>query len=154
MDMVDRLIAREGGDKLVTDPFGGLTKFGISQKAYPQLDIAGLSYAQAKMLYINDYLLKTNISRLPDGLQEMVLDYAVHSGPVTAIKCLQKLLGVAQDGKIGPQTLTAAQTCPIPQVVSAMARERISYMIRQCQKTPDKLTYLNGWVMRVLNLYT
>lgn len=160
MDMVDKVIAREGGDKIVQDPAdpGGLTKFGISQRAYPSVDIRGLTYEKAKLLYINDYLLKPNITSIEDELlQEMVFDYAVHSGPAQAIKALQKLTGARQDGILGPKTLAATEKVVKLQrwdLISAYGRERISFLIRQCQSTPAKLKFLNGWIMRVLNLYT
>lgn len=156
-DMIDRLISREGGAKVTNDPAdpGGKTKYGISQRSYPTLDIDSLTYDQARMIFINDYLLKTGIGKITDPvLQEMLFDYAVHSGPVAAVKCVQKLAGVPVDGKMGPVTLKAVNSLPADKLVSAIGRERISYLIRQCQSTPSKLKFLNGWIMRVLTLYT
>ena len=49
------LIGEEGG--YVNDPAdpGGETKFGISKRAYPQLDIKSLTLDQAKAIYRRDY---------------------------------------------------------------------------------------------------
>lgn len=43
----------EGGDKITDDPRdpGGLTKFGISQRAYPNEDIRKLTRGRAAFLY-------------------------------------------------------------------------------------------------------
>ena len=46
---------------------------------------------------------------LPAGLDHAVFDLAVNSGPARAAKLLQRVLGVAEDGVIGPATLAAAR---------------------------------------------
>lgn len=62
---VNLVLEEEGG--LVHNPNdpGGLTKFGISQRAYPTLDIANLTVDDAKAIYFKDYwqpLLPYNLS--------------------------------------------------------------------------------------------
>lgn len=49
------VIGAEGG--LVDDPAdpGGLTKYGISQRTYPKLDIRNLTLEQAREIYQRDY---------------------------------------------------------------------------------------------------
>ncbi len=152
--MFDRLIAREGGAKVVNDPAdpGGLTKFGISQKAFPSLDIRNLTYDQAKELYKKIYFEAPALYKLPADIQEMVFDFAVHSGPVEAIQRLQKLVGVQQDGRVGPITVSAVGKLHGPDLKFAYQRERIAFLIRQCQANPKKLKFLLGWIMRVLSL--
>ena len=50
-DAFDRLISHEGG--YVNDPLdpGGETKFGISKRSYPTLDIAALTREDARAIY-------------------------------------------------------------------------------------------------------
>jgi lysozyme family protein len=153
MDMIDRLISREGGARITRDPVdpGGVTKFGISQRSYPQLDIANLTYDQAKDIYIRDYYVGHNVHLLPSDLQEPVLDYAVHSGQQTAIRALQRLAGVKDDGIIGVKTLDAIKTHGADVIKSALQRERALFLIRQVKKTPAKIKYLEGWISRVLS---
>src|SRR5574343_326744 len=64
----DRLIGHEGG--YVFDPHdpGGETKFGISKRAYPALDIAALTLADAKAIYRRDYWDGAQCDRLPPDL--------------------------------------------------------------------------------------
>lgn len=49
------VLSVEGG--LVNNPAdpGGLTKYGISQRSYPDLDIRNLSIEDAKEIYFRDY---------------------------------------------------------------------------------------------------
>lgn len=154
MDMVDRVIAREGGAKITNDPDdpGGLTKFGISQKSHPGLDIANLTYEQAKDIYIQTYYIKPGLQQLPEILQEVVFDYGVHSGPTTAIMALQKLAGVHADGKLGPATLAAIQRLGPDKLKEALKLQRILSLVRQVKKTPAKIKYLEGWIVRVWGL--
>ncbi|WP_281423880.1 glycosyl hydrolase 108 family protein, partial [Mesorhizobium silamurunense] len=48
-------------------------------------------------------------AELPDGVDCAVFDFAVNSGPGRAAKYLQAVLGVAQDGRVGPATVAAAR---------------------------------------------
>jgi lysozyme family protein len=47
------VLRMEGGTTVENDPHdpGGMTKFGISHKAFPDLDIANLTLEQAKEIY-------------------------------------------------------------------------------------------------------
>jgi lysozyme family protein len=150
--MIDRIIAREGGAKITRDPNdpGGLTKFGISQKAYPNLDIANLTYEQAKDIYIRDYYTKNNIQLLPERFQEPVLDFTVHSGPMNGVGLFQKIVGAKPDGKIGPVTLAAVNRNNPDDIIVAYRRERVTFLARQVVASPAKLKYLIGWLLRAL----
>lgn len=61
------------------DP-GGETKYGISKKAYPQLDIANLTLEQAKAIYLRDYWHPINGDSLPEDMSLLMFDCAVNQG--------------------------------------------------------------------------
>jgi lysozyme family protein len=68
------------------------------------------------------------------------------------VTCLQKLLGVHQDGVIGPQTATAARSLNNPAALQrAYATERVLFLCRLIQKDPKKLSFLAGWMLRALS---
>lgn len=102
------VLAHEGG--YVNDPHdpGGETNFGISRRAYPDLDIAGLTRAQAAAIYRRDYWDRVRGDDLPAGLDALVFDDAVNAGRGGAARRLQQAIGVAVDGVIGPRTLAEA----------------------------------------------
>ena len=62
-DCIAHVLAAEGG--LVNDPKdpGGVTKFGISQRSYPALDIRALTLDDAKTIYQRDYWAHAMTSR-------------------------------------------------------------------------------------------
>lgn len=80
--VIGRIIQREGGDKLVTDPAdrGGTTKYGISQRAHPTLDIENLTETQATEIYKREYWDAMNADKIPAHMRDTVMDAAVNQG--------------------------------------------------------------------------
>ena len=110
------------------------TKFGISAKAYPGLDIERLSIADAVALYQRDYVVPLRLARYRDGVAYQLLCFGVMAGPDRAIKCLQKAICVAVDGVAGPLTLAALEARSEGDVIMVLVAEYI-----------DFLTYLRNW---------
>lgn len=83
----------EGG--YVNDPNdpGGETKYGISKRSYPQLDIANLTEAEAKAIYERDYWQASGADGLPWPLSLVVFDSAVNAGVAKARGWLQTSAG-------------------------------------------------------------
>ncbi len=116
-DAVRIVLDLEGGDRLVDHPRdpGGLTKYGISLRAYPQLGREGimkLTEAEAIAIYRRDYWDSLDIDRLPGRLRLPVFDGAVNHGQKTVVKLLQRSLrelgaNVHVDGELGPRTAAA-----------------------------------------------
>ena len=127
---VDFVLSAEGG--LVDDPSdpGGLTNFGISQRAYPSLNIRQLTLADAKALYRKDYWDRCSCDKLPEAIALVVFDAAVNQGVNAAIRMLQRSLNVKEDGVIGPATLAAA-AAQTPSVIIAemVARRSLAYAL-------------------------
>lgn len=61
------------------DP-GGETKYGISKRSYPNLDIAQLTLDQAQVIYRRDYWDKLNLDALSWELALVEFDAAVNQG--------------------------------------------------------------------------
>ena len=67
---VKRLLADEGGYSHRTRDAGGATRFGISHREYPQLDIKDLTREQATEIYWRDWWCKFRYGALPSPLSE------------------------------------------------------------------------------------
>ena len=80
----------EGG--YVDDPrdAGGETKYGISKRAHPDLDIKSLTKPQAKKIYKEKYWYATGCHKLPWPLSMVQFDAAVNVGPHRARKLKDK----------------------------------------------------------------
>ena len=140
------LISHEGG--LVSNPKdpGGLTKYGISQRQYPNLDIANLTLPEVKELYKRDFWDRAQCDKMHPDLAFDVFDAAVNSGIGQAIRWLQRSVNVADDGVIGPLTLAAVQRLDDTSAIRArFSGHRLEFMSRL--STFD--VFGRGWTRRV-----
>lgn len=125
----DRLIGHEGG--YVNNPRdpGGETKWGISKRSYPTVDIYNLTREGAKALYKRDFwdpITKDN--SLPSSVIFQLFDFAVNSGIGTAIRALQRSVGVADDGHWGPISSGAASTTDENDMLMLILANRLEFM--------------------------
>lgn len=142
----------EGGGKLVEDQ-GGLTRWGISQRAYPAEDIANLSRQRAEMLYLMDYWKPLRGNALPPALAFVLFDTAVNMGVGAAAKVLQGALHITQDGIVGPETVSRAkQYYPRHELVARFLELRLRFYEALAAKFEHHRGSLYGWRMRVLRL--
>lgn len=74
------VIGHEGG--YVDNPRdpGGRTKYGISQRSYPKLDIKNLTLDQAKQIYFDNYWKASGADKYPWPMSYFIFDVAVNSG--------------------------------------------------------------------------
>lgn len=127
---INRVLGHEG--RYVNDPEdpGGETNWGISKRTYPNLDIAALTREEAIEIYRRDFWNKIHADELFDGVAYQALDFAVNSGIPTAIRYLQRALGVADDGHWGPVTRAAAQAMGESDQIMNLNAERLDFMTR------------------------
>ena len=139
------LIGAEGG--YVNDPAdpGGETKFGISKRSYPDLDIANLTREAVKPIYLKDFWNRCGCDSLPSPVNFNVFDTAVNSGVWTASKMLQTILGVIADGNIGPATRAAIQGKDPIKLAVMFCAARLEFMTNCSAWQNDG----KGWARRV-----
>ena len=102
------ILEHEGG--YVNDPkdSGGETKYGISKRAYPKLDIKNLTKDEAKEIYYQDYYKRMRCNEIESDLMALHLfDFGVNAGTSRAIKTAQRIVNVHVDGIIGRDTINA-----------------------------------------------
>lgn len=141
----------EGGSKVIKDQ-GGLTRWGISQRAYPGLDIANLSRAEAEKIYLRDYWRPIRGNALPPCVALVLFDASVNHGPRQAIKLLQAALRVTQDGIMGPETVGATKSYyPRSELVVRLLYARDMFYELLAQR-PEHGPSLYGWKCRLWRL--
>lgn len=125
---INRVLGNEGG--YVNNPAdpGGETRWGISKRSYPRLDIANLTREAAVELYHRDFWAPAGLDALPLSVASQVLDFAVNSGTGTAIRALQRAVGVADDGVVGPHTREALAAAEPHDLVMRLLASRLRFM--------------------------
>lgn len=94
-ECVNFILEKEGGyTNNPLDP-GLETKYGISKRSYPDLDIKALTQRQAIEIYRRDFWEKLGIHNLPESHRLMYFDCAVNQGPARA-KALYEMAKVSQ----------------------------------------------------------
>ena len=90
--IIKEVLRREGGSKLTKDPDdpGGTTKYGISKRANPDVDVENLTEDEAVVIYLDKYWKPSKASYLPESLQDMYFDMVVNFGQKRAVKILQE----------------------------------------------------------------
>lgn len=145
---VEVILELEGG--YVHDPLdpGLETHYGISKRAYPDLDIQGMTKEAASAIYYKDFWDRLKIEMMPEKLRLPFFDCAVNQGPGTAVVWLQRIVGTKPDGIIGYQTLASLQLSDIDKV-------RREFLIRRMRGYIEAKSWLRhgaGWSMRLLKV--
>lgn len=151
------LLKHEGGYVNHPRDPGGITNLGVTKRTYEEwvgfpvtaAIMRGLTPAKVRTLYKTRYWDAVGGDDLPAGADLMVYDFAVNAGPARARKYLQKVVGVAQDGIIGPNTKRALQQFLTAHgavgFIRAYALARLGYYHHL--KTFN--TFGRGWTRRV-----
>ena len=142
----DKLINHEGGYIFNPHDPGGETKFGISKRSYPHLDIHSLTLADAKTIYRRDFWDRAQCDKLHPDLAFDLFDGAVNSGIGQSIRWLQRAIGVADDGVVGPLTLASINRENDTSAIRARYNgHRLDFMTRL--STWD--VFGKGWARRI-----
>lgn len=146
----------EGGKVDDPDDPGGRTNQGVIQRVYngwrelngkaPQ-DVYKMTNAERDAIYREGYWNRVRADELPAGVDLVVFDGAVNSGPTQSVKWLQRALGVTRiDGVMGPATLAAVDMHPNHDaLISAICDRRLAFL----QALKHWWKYKNGWTSRV-----
>jgi lysozyme family protein len=148
----DRVTGHEGGySDHRADP-GGATMWGVTERVarahgYPGA-MRDLPVALAKQIYRAAYWDAVRADELPAVVRYSVFDAAVNSGVGQSVKWLQRALGVADDGAIGPKTLAAAKAADGNALKAKMLGARLQFM----SDLPTWPSFGRGWARRVASL--
>lgn len=156
------VLDKEGGFSDHPQDKGGPTNMGITWKTFAEwqgIDHAGLSpegreklvadlkaltRREAAEIYRANYWLPMRCGDLPGPVALMLFDFGVNAGGRTAVKALQRVAGVTDDGSVGPKTLAAVRAMDPMKLLDQMAEARLAYY----RGLADFATFGNGWSAR------
>ena len=148
-EIIEKVLEHEGG--YVNDPkdLGGETKYGITKRFYPDINIKNLTIEQAKEIYKKDYWDRNKVESLPQNLWHIYFDMCVNMGKRTAVKVLQRAAvnkgkDIEIDGGLGPMTIGALKGVELDRVRAF----RVKYYVDLITAKPEQEKFFLGWFRR------
>ena len=152
--IINIILNNEGGYSNNSNDKGRATKFGISSRSYPDVDIINLSKTEAKNIYKrdfwNNYLYK-KIKNLEVATK--FFDLAVNMGHHWACVLEQRALrasgkNIVEDGDFGPQTLDAINNVDSTDLLASLKSEAAGYYRTLAAIDKQDKVFLKGWLNR------
>ncbi len=128
------------------------TRYGISAHAYPAMDIANLTLADARAIYRRDYWDRVSGDALPPPLALLVFDAAVNAGVGAAARWLQIAVLTVVDGVIGPHTIAAVTASVNATGGAALCSEFQARRTTFMAALPTWSRFGLGWARRLCSL--
>lgn len=160
-DCLAETLKWEGGYSNHPKDPGGKTQWGIIQRVYNSYrrlknasprEVKLITRTEMEDIYKTFYWDKVHGDVLPIGLDCVVFDFAVNSGPSRSTKFLQKAINKVEgrslkvDGVWGPATLDAATSLKdLPGVIARVCDDRLTWL----QTLKTWVTFGKGWGRRV-----
>ena len=167
---ISKVLKFEGGFSNDPDDRGGVTNYGITAKTLQTYindvedrDYAcGLEEAEERVVDITQqdvlsiyemyYWDVVKADLLPKGVDVYVADWAVNSGPKSAVIALQTTVGTARDGIVGPVTLSAINSVRADRVLFDLFIARLR-LYRELSDINNNRKFIKGWNNRAVHLY-
>lgn len=152
---LQKVLIEEGGYSNNPHDPGGATDHGIIQTEYnhyrvqhgmPMQSVKMISDAEVSDIYLHNYWLAARCDLLPAGVSLVVFDGAVNSGVHQSAEWLQRAVGVADDGIIGPHTIAAVnQFGGVDILIDKLCDERLNML----EHLSNWKYFGHGWGARV-----
>lgn len=146
-------LGSEGGNDDDPDDTGGRTGQGITQSEYsgwleakgrPNADVFDIKPADRDQLYNDLYWTAVSGDKLPLPVAFLVFDAGVLSGVGHSRRLAQRVVGVRQDGILGPISIAALNAVDRETFIRRFTALRLEYL----KGRPTAWKYLDGWTNR------
>jgi lysozyme family protein len=98
--IMNKILQHEGGYVNDPDDLGGETKYGISKRSYPNVDIKNLTRSQAIEIYKRDFYIPLEIDKFTNiNLAVHYIDMAVNAGKTNAKNLLDEATEIQKKTK-------------------------------------------------------
>ena len=154
----DHIMEWEGGYVNDKDDRGGETKYGISQKAHPDVDIKNLTKEEAKKIYKHKYWDKLRLGLVDnEEIAIEIFDFGINAPMRTAVLALQRsvtLIGYPTkiDGKIGNNTIAAvnfASRYYSKALLAAFRGYEFLHYKNIVLRNPSQSKFIRNWLARI-----
>ena len=139
------VLENEGGT--IDDPLdpGGLTRFGISQRSYPNVDIKNLTVDQAKDIYKRDFWRFDGLTS--QSVANNIFDASVNEGH-EAVKWAQEIVNTTVDGIYGPNTEHYINLMDEVKFITCFRQWWVNHLLDRAKVSPVVAEDLEGLLRR------
>lgn len=137
---------------------GGYTKYGISQKNHPNINVPTLTLEDAIQLWKTEYwdkfrLTEINNQLLADAIFDMFFNMSNISAGTTLQLALNKCgCQVNIDGVMGSETIAAANRVePVDWLIAQLEVERVKFYLGRVDASPTQLANFRSWIRRTVS---
>lgn len=141
------------------DP-GHMTMRGITQDVFnvyldsqflPRRPVLEITDEELNNIYFEEYWIKSGCEGFTDNKMSVChFDCAVNTGVTRAVKILQCVVGVKDDGKFGAKTLSAVLSASGKS--SELIQARKDFYAELVKKNKNLEKFYNGWINRCVAL--
>lgn len=166
--IIEEIIEREGGYSDRAADRGGPTNWGVTittlrrVRGNPSLtaqDVKRLTKDEARIIYHEEFIKAPGFDLIPhDTLRTHMIDFGVNSSPARSIRYVQRIVGVKEDGRLGPVTLAAIKRMGYSRVNNLLAIQRILHLarlVRDDARIPEgtNAEFIYGWDIRATDFF-
>ena len=168
-DAVQKVLKAEGGFVNHPNDRGGPTNWGITQRVYDAwmaknsgnpnykstiAEIQKMPVGNAITIYKEQYWNPIQGDKIKKfSMAAMIFDQAVNAGVRAAVIRAQRVLGLREDGVMGPQTLAAINGADEATFLKRYYDETVRYYNAIVANNPSQAVFINGWLKRADSLY-
>lgn len=151
---IEVVLKHEGGYVNHPSDPGGETKYGITKRTYPEIDIKSLTKERAVEIYHRDWWVKYRYDQIDSvSVATKVFDLAVNMGPANGHRILQRssnFLGakLTVDGVLGPLTFGAVNSLDPEKLHKVMRYKAAEYYFALAKRRVESRAFLMGWLNR------
>lgn len=150
--VIEQVLAYEGGVAQVAGE-SFVTRFGQTPDWLSTFGLPAPRTADEAVANYRTWLVRTGLIGVcdyADAFAVSVVDWAVHSGHVSAIRALQGRLGVTVDGIYGPETQAAVEMADRVVIARRMVAARLRSLGKLIASKPERYgMYASGWSNRI-----
>lgn len=164
-DFLPLLLDCEGGYVNDVRDSGGCTNKGITLATFNKYygvpyhrelccgDLRQITDAQVEYIYKTGYWDRCKADYINNqAVANLLVDFAVNSGVKTAVRVLQEILGITQDGIVGNVTIENINNYRDDLLFNLLKQRRMQFYYDIVDKNPKQGVFLKGWLNR-LNHY-
>ena len=166
-EIIEVVLAHEGGFVDDPDDRGGATNWGVTQAVWEDYledeftseDVRNFTREQAIELYEEEFWKPSQAEKLPEEIREIYFDMCVNHGQRNAVKILQCAVNAKGgnldvDGAIGPNTIKACSNLKLweVQVERSGFYWNLVFVGSFYGKRNSQEKFIRGWIRRCFNL--